>query len=471
MSEIYQLLEGIGDFVFACFAIALIIRVVIHFSLEKKSVNEINRKWEDGLIINGIVSEDNVYEVLCQKDYSGINNVSRDENNKIIVKVSDRKYEAKVFVDEQKARTVIVFKLIDGKENYRSATEKNNLYQYLKKGLFPEKEEYKTEARNEFLKEKGKLALIGIVNTVIKWGLIAFVIVVLLYIYSSRDDNYIDAVKNGYNTNYPNITYGELFEKGFPNNPEWSHYETEDGKDIVQYTAYSTENEPLTVRFLIEDDTFSVVYMQLGDTVASSELEIGLIMGLMFETYSDINTLNDYVSSTGNYENPANSYSEPEVTPEAEPEPEPVPEETFYQTEEVELGYDLNYNDTISAAALDYSYVKYWIYDIDKDGIDDLIIGYGENEAEWRMEFYTMETELDGSSYVAYLDFIWGDADLYEAEDGNGIYAVCGSGGVQTVTQIMKSGDQIWQTEIMSGETDEYYENDHPIDYQVYEVN
>ena len=219
MSEIYQLLEGIGDFVFACFAIALIIRVVIHFSLEKKSVNEINRKWEDGLIINGIVSEDNVYEVLCQKDYSGINNVSRDENNKIIVKVSDRKYEAKVFVDEQKARTVIVFKLIDGKENYRSATEKNNLYQYLKKGLFPEKEEYKTEARNEFLKEKGKLALIGIVNTVIKWGLIAFVIVVLLYIYSSRDDNYIDAVKNGYNTNYPNITYGELFEKGFPNNP------------------------------------------------------------------------------------------------------------------------------------------------------------------------------------------------------------------------------------------------------------
>ena len=471
MSEVFQLVERIGDIAFACFAIAVVVRVVIYFTLEKKAKSEINRKWEDGLIINGIISEDNVYEVLCKKDYSGINNVSRDENNKIIVKVSGGKYEAKVSVDEQKVRTVIVFKLIDDKENYRLATEKNNLYQYLKKGLCPEKEEYKTEARNEFLKAKGKLGIIGIVNTVIEWGLIAFVIVLLISIFGNRDEQYIEAVKKGYNVNYPDITYGELFETGFPNDPKWSHFETEDGRNIVEYTAYSTTNEPLLVQFDVKDDSFDIVYMELGDSVASSQLEIQLITGLMFETYSNINTVIDYTSSTGKVENPTATYSEPEVTPEAEPEPEPVPEETFYQTEEVELGYNLNYNDTISAAALDYSYVKYWIYDIDKDGIDDLIIGYGENEAEWRMEFYTMETELDGSSYVAYLDFIWGDADLYEAEDGNGIYAVCGSGGVQTVTQIMKSGDQIWQTEIMSGETDEYYENDHPIDYQVYEVN
>lgn len=468
MSEVYQIVEIIGDIAFACFVIALIIRVVVYFTFEKKSVKAINRKWEDGLIINGIITEDKVYEVLCEKDYLEINKVSKDENNKIIVDVIDRKYEVKVSVDEQNVRTTIIFKLVDDRENYRSSTEKNNLYQYLKRGLFPEKEEYKANARNEFLKAKGKLGLIGVINFVIKWGLIAFALAAVICIFGNRDSYYIEAVKKGYNTEYPDITYGELFETVFPNEPKWSYFETEDERDIVEYTAYSDQNEPFLIQFDVKDDTFSVVYIELGGAVASSQLEIELALTILFESYSDLTTLYEYVAPTGKVENPAYSYSEPEVT--QEPAPVPVPEETYEEAEPDNYAA-LNYIDVISATALDYSYVKYWIYDIDKDWTDDLIISYGECEADWKVEFYTEELDANGTPYVAYLDFMWGDPSLYEAEDGNGIYAVCGSGGVQTVTQIIKMGDQIWQTEIMSGETDEYYENDYPINYEIYEVN
>lgn len=125
--------------------------------------------------------------------------------------------------------------------------------------------------------------------------------------------------------------------------------------------------------------------------------------------------------------------------------------------------YDEYYCEGITYQKVVQSYdtaCEYALYDMDKDGIEELLIGYGESEADYANAVWTLAG--DGVMYVG--DF-YSSVLLYEAEDGNGIYAVYGHQDYQQVTRITKEGYDIYIEDIIEGEVgdDGYYWNESPI--------
>lgn len=103
---------------------------------------------------------------------------------------------------------------------------------------------------------------------------------------------------------------------------------------------------------------------------------------------------------------------------------------------------------------------SYALYDIDQDGTKELIISFGESNADWVNYIYTLEDgtpQSIGSFYSPVL--------LYVADDNNGIYSVYGHMGYQKVERIMKQDKQIAIETVMEGDVgdEEYYSNESPI--------
>lgn len=104
-------------------------------------------------------------------------------------------------------------------------------------------------------------------------------------------------------------------------------------------------------------------------------------------------------------------------------------------------------------------------YDINEDGIKEMIVSYGSDNADWSNDIVTYK---EGSSY--YIDEILGQYVFYQAEDEEGLYLVQGTQGNQTLLHLTMSedGDEI-DTEIISqgplDEDEEYYSNDYPVEF------
>lgn len=103
---------------------------------------------------------------------------------------------------------------------------------------------------------------------------------------------------------------------------------------------------------------------------------------------------------------------------------------------------------------------NYALYDIDQDGTKELIISFGESDADWTNYVYTLENgtpESIGNFYSPVL--------LYVAEDNNGIYSVYGHMGYQKVDRITKQDKQILIETVMEGDvgSGDYYSNESPI--------
>lgn len=122
-----------------------------------------------------------------------------------------------------------------------------------------------------------------------------------------------------------------------------------------------------------------------------------------------------------------------------------------------------NYRDLVSETYLTWGeYATYSIYDIDKDGVQELIVSYGESDADWYNEVWS-----EDENGVIYFGVFYDPVVLYEADNGNGIYAVSGHQGVQKIDQITKVGNVLYIENIMLGELapgEEYYSNDNPIE-------
>lgn len=103
---------------------------------------------------------------------------------------------------------------------------------------------------------------------------------------------------------------------------------------------------------------------------------------------------------------------------------------------------------------------NYALYDIDQDGTKELIISFGESDADWTNYVYTLENgkpESIGNFYSPVL--------LYVADDNNGIYSVYGHMGYQKVDRITKQDKQILIETVMEGDVGDgdYYSNESPI--------
>ena len=103
---------------------------------------------------------------------------------------------------------------------------------------------------------------------------------------------------------------------------------------------------------------------------------------------------------------------------------------------------------------------NYALHDIDQDGIKELIISFGESDADWTNYVYTLENGMPQS-----IGNFSNPVLLYTADDNNGIYCVYGHMGYQKVDHITKQDNQILIETVMEGDVGngEYYSNDSPI--------
>ena len=98
---------------------------------------------------------------------------------------------------------------------------------------------------------------------------------------------------------------------------------------------------------------------------------------------------------------------------------------------------------------------EYALYDIDNDGIKELIVSEGTCNADWTNDVYC----VNENGLALLIGSFARPVVLYEATDGSGIYAVWGNQGLEEVTQITKSGSELKEELILSDSIayDEWY--------------
>lgn len=112
----------------------------------------------------------------------------------------------------------------------------------------------------------------------------------------------------------------------------------------------------------------------------------------------------------------------------------------------------------------------YYLYDIDKNGIKELIVGTGEYIGEAKYEIYTVK---NGESLkLGSIEGSW--ASFYEDETGgteNYIIEVQANAGFEDISHIWIEGENVYQEYVSSmelSEDEEYYSNDYPLSWAEY---
>ena len=89
---------------------------------------------------------------------------------------------------------------------------------------------------------------------------------------------------------------------------------------------------------------------------------------------------------------------------------------------------------------------KYALFDLDNDGVKELILSEGTCNADWINDVYC----VNEYGFALGIGSFARPVVLYEAPDGNGIYAVWGNQGLEEVTRITKNGSELEEELILS---------------------
>lgn len=131
---------------------------------------------------------------------------------------------------------------------------------------------------------------------------------------------------------------------------------------------------------------------------------------------------------------------------------------TEKMTEAVQPDYYSAYAGILSDTKNEYgdagSYCTYALYDIDGDGVKELITGEGTCSADWGNYVYSISS--NGVYCAGYFDKT---VLLYAADDGNGIYAVWGMQGVEQVRRITLVDEKVKEEEILYRQIKPDYES------------
>ena len=92
--------------------------------------------------------------------------------------------------------------------------------------------------------------------------------------------------------------------------------------------------------------------------------------------------------------------------------------------------------------------------DLDNDGVKELILSEGTCNADWINDVYCVNDYGLGLGIGSFARPVV----LYEAPDGNGIYAVWGNQGLEEVTRITKNGSEL-EEELILSDSINYDEN------------
>ena len=124
-------------------------------------------------------------------------------------------------------------------------------------------------------------------------------------------------------------------------------------------------------------------------------------------------------------------------------------------------GVDLNlYQEVIESDSAIYEFLSYAYYDMDKDGIEEMIVQYGSSAADMTNVVYTIvENAVMSVGEFPYI------SALYEAVAQDGIYAVYAKDTHEIIQHIQKSGTELLVEEIadVKIQDQKFYSNDKPI--------
>ncbi len=171
----------------------------------------------------------------------------------------------------------------DSRRNYNYIVEENTILDYIAK------EENPALPVNPFTKYKKAIrpAKLHTASVIGVFG--AIFLSLVLYMVPSGNE-YVEMVKGGSPTGYPEITYEEAFDDFFSGS-DWQYFKSSDDKKVVEFNGkcmYGSDEAKLCIQFVIAEDneTFTTEYLDI-DGEAQDMLTTGIIMDSIFSSYEE----------------------------------------------------------------------------------------------------------------------------------------------------------------------------------------
>lgn len=459
-----SIFSAIGDQVFIVFFGIGVMYIVFKVHLPKLQKRKCAR-IEEYLKLITVNDMQELTEELGKMNCSLTKRVYMDENGNACVMGKNSKHTFKV------EEGILVLR--SEKENYKAVLERETIAACLLKHLAPyaSVNAYETERTNDRL-PKLKMILASVCA-------VCFAFLIFTVVNPELTNGYqvyIDAVKNGCPESYPTISYGRAFDSFF-SNEKWEYFKSTDNQKVVEFSGncrYEEEEVDIVVQFLLdeENNTFDVGALTMNGK-EQNELVKSLFVVTVFESYGSADRIEDIQPEEENEEKKAK-----ETESNAE---EKMEEKTEEQTKEkskkqkisnsgnkketdvIKLNYEELYGEVLLDVAANAEECVYSLYDINKDGRKELIVSHGNSEGDFENTVYsaTEDSAVFSAGSFSY------NCSLYEAEDGNGIYAIYGHGGYEMATRITMNGEKVVEEELWSKDIglDDYYSNDKPIEY------
>lgn len=361
----------------------------------------------------------------------------------------------------------------DSRRNYNYVVEENAILDYIAK------EENHTLPMNPFTKYKKAMRLTKLHTASLIGTFGGIFLLVVLYLIPSGNE-YIEMVKGGAPSSYPQITYGEAFDDYFSDS-DWQYFKSSSDRKVVEFHGkcmYGDKEAKLCFQFIIADDneTFSVEYLDI-DGESQNMLTMGIALDSIFSSYEeshgmissddaeqnvDLGVDDTILNADHSDENVSDDFTDQTMQ-----EDSLAQDENQYEFDDVDVN-NLDYREMYSSFVVEMENeypgnCTYSLYDINGDGRKDLLLSYGTCNADYENIIYT----IDENGAISSTSPFYGVYSFYVAEDGNGLYEVYGYMGVEEVRRLTLQGNQaeeelLWSREIGDGE---YYENDNPIEY------
>lgn len=206
-----------------------------------------------------------------------------------------------------------VLVLSSDKDNYKTNLEKETIAGNLLKHLFP----YASVNAFETERTNRRLPRINLLLAILA-SISGLIIMFTILISSMAEENhkYIQSVKDGRPTAYPNVTYGEAFDAFFKDG-KWKYFISTDEQDVVEFSGvclYGNKEAKILMQFLISDDKKTVETGAFSiDGKSQTELVTSLFLLKVFESYgtkSDAPQLEDIFEDEIDYGDNDMNFSE-----------------------------------------------------------------------------------------------------------------------------------------------------------------
>lgn len=270
-----------------------------------------------------------------------------------------------------------------------------------------------------------------IIGISIAGGVLVLILLIGVMFFMNHS-KYIDLVKNGHPALYPDTTYNEAFSSFFTE-PKWEYFESEAEEDIVEFRGkcFLLDSDvviKMTIQFVVdEDEDVSFHTLSLDGKEQSDFLSVLILAGI-FEKYEDGN-------SDGKLEMPDEEEDSDISEDDFDTEAEEYEDTEFDNDDEIdedytEYGYLVADNENLYGDMAHFA-----LYDLDNDGIEELIVQGGNSFADTMNKVYTI-----ADNQAEYLGEFAGPVSLFPAESGIGLYASYSRMDNITMYYVLKSG-------------------------------